>query len=48
MNNEGYIGLQRVEEGRPDRVVLCTDSVAALHSLPSVKSDREDMIISIF
>ena len=40
-------GLQWAEEVRPDRVVLCTDSLAVLESLQTEKSVREDLIIEI-
>ena len=40
-------GLQWVEEVRPDRVVVCTDSLAVLKSLQTEKSVREDLIIEI-
>ena len=41
-------GLQWVEEVRPDRVVLCSDSAAVLSSLQTMKSNREDLILEIF
>ena len=39
------IGLQWVEEVRPDRVVLCVDSSAALQSIQSWNSNRQDLLL---
>lgn len=41
------IGLQRVGEVRPDRVVGGVDSVAVLRSTPSMKSNGEDLMLEI-
>ena len=38
-------GLQWVEEVRPDRVVLCVDSLAALQSIQSWNSNRQDLLL---
>ena len=42
------IALQWVEEVRPDRVVLCTDSLAVIKSIQAVTSIREDLLIELF
>jgi len=42
------IALQWVEEVRPDRVISCTDSLAAIKSIQSVTSVREDLLIEMF
>ena len=39
------IGFQWVEEVRPDRVVLCVDSTAALQSIQNWKSNRQDLLL---
>ena len=41
------IGLQWVEEVRPDRVVICTDSLSALESIQSTITVREYLIIEL-
>ena len=41
------ISLQWVEEVRPDRVVICTDSVAILESLQSKSIIRENLFIGV-
>ena len=41
------MGLQWVEVVRPDKVVLCVDSVSVLLSLQSLKSSREDLLMEI-
>ncbi len=41
------VGLQWVEEVKPDRVVCCVDSVAALYSIQNMKSNREDLMLEI-
>jgi hypothetical protein len=41
------VGLQWVEEVKPDRVVCCVDSAAALYSIQNMKSDREDLMLEI-
>ncbi len=42
------VGLQWVEEVKPDRVVCCVDSVAALYSIQNMKSKREDLMLEIY
>ena len=42
------IGLQWVEEVRPDRVVLCSDSAAVFSCLQMMKSNREHLMFEIF
>ncbi len=39
------VGLQWVEEVKPDRVVCCVDSVAALYCIQNMKSNREDLML---
>ena len=41
------VGLQWVEEVRPDRVVFCVDSISVLLSLQSLKSTREDLVLEV-
>ena len=41
------LGLQWVENVRPDKVVICVDSVSVLLSLQSLKSSREDLLMEI-
>ena len=41
------IGLQWVEEVRPDRVVICTDSLSILQSIQSTTTAREDILIEL-
>ncbi len=41
------VGLQWVEEVKPNRVVCCVDSVAALYSIQNMKSNREDLMLEI-
>ena len=41
------IGLQWVEEVRPDRVVICTDSLSSLKSIQSTTTAREDILIEL-
>ena len=41
------IGLQWVEEVRPDRVVMCTDSLSILQSIQSTTTAREDILIEL-
>uniref|UniRef100_A0A8C9Z4M2 ribonuclease H n=1 Tax=Sander lucioperca TaxID=283035 RepID=A0A8C9Z4M2_SANLU len=41
------IALQWVEEVRPDRVVLCTDSLAVIKSIQSMTSVREDLLMEL-
>ncbi len=38
------VGLQWVEEIKPDRVVCCVDSVAALFSIQNMKSNKDVML----
>ncbi len=38
------LGLQRIEELRPERVVICSDSAAAL-SLNSKETSRDDLLL---
>ncbi|XP_035985721.1 uncharacterized protein LOC118559100 [Fundulus heteroclitus] len=40
--------LQWVEEVRPDRVVICTDSKAAIESIHSGGNSRKDLVIEIY
>ena len=40
--------LQWVEEIKPERVVICSDSSAALQSLHSKQTERDDLILEIF
>lgn len=40
--------LQWVEEVRPDRVVLYTDSLAVIKSIQSMTSVREDLLIELY
>lgn len=42
------IALQWVGEVRPDRVILCTDSLAVIKSIQSMTSGREDLLIEMF
>lgn len=42
------IALQWVEEVRPDRVILCTDSLAVIKSIQSMTSVREDLLIELY
>ena len=41
------IGLQWVEEVRPDRVVMCTESLSILQSIQSTTIAREDILIEL-
>ena len=41
------IGLQWVEEVRPDRVVICIDSFSILQSIQSTTTAREDILIEL-
>ncbi len=41
------VGLQWVEEVKPNRVVCCVDSVAALYRIQNMKSNREDLMLEI-
>ena len=41
------IALRWIEEVKPLRTVICTDSMAALHSLDTGHSSREDLIIEM-
>lgn len=42
------IALQWVEQVRPNKVVICSDSSSALVSIANSKSDREDLITEIY
>ncbi len=42
------LGLQWIEEVRPERVVICSDSAAALSSLNSKETSRDDLLLEIF
>ncbi len=42
------LGLQRIEELRPERVVICSDSAAALSSLNSKETSRDDLLLEKF
>ncbi len=41
------LGLHLVEEVKPDRVVYCVDSLAALYSILNMKSNRENLLLEI-
>ena len=41
------VGLQWVEEVRPDGAVLCVYSLAALQSIQSWSSSRQDLLLEI-
>ena len=41
------VGLHWVEEVRPDRAVLCVDSLEALQSIQSWNSSRQDLLLGI-
>ncbi|MGL5578178.1 MAG: ribonuclease H family protein, partial [Fusobacteriaceae bacterium] len=41
------LGLQWVEEIRPERVVICSDSIAALRSLNANETKRDDLLKEI-
>lgn len=41
------LGLQWVEEVRPERVVICSDSTAALRSLISKETVRADLLLEV-
>lgn len=41
------IALQWVEEVRPDRVVICTDSLSVIKSIQSMESAREDLLLEL-
>ncbi len=42
------LGLQWVEVVRPQRKIICSDSVAALNSLNSTETIRDDLFKEIF
>ncbi len=42
------IALQWVEEVKPDRVTVCTDSLAVMKSIQSMTSVREDLMINLY
>ncbi len=42
------LGLQRIEELRPERIVICSDSAAALSSLNSKETSRDDLLLEKF
>lgn len=42
------LGLQWIEEVRPERVVIFSDSAAALSSLNSKETSRDDLLLEIF
>ncbi|KAI2647286.1 Ribonuclease H1 [Labeo rohita] len=42
------VGLQWVEEVRPSKVIICSDSSSALISLIHARSDREDLLMEIY
>jgi len=42
------IGLQWVEQVRPNKIVICSDSSSALISIFHARSDREDLIMEIY
>ncbi len=41
------IGLQWVAQIKPNRIVICSDSLSALKSIKSTKADREDLLVEI-
>ncbi len=41
------LGLHLVEEVKPNRVVYCVDSLAALYSILNMKSNRENLLLEI-
>ncbi len=42
------IGLQWVEQIKPNRIVICSDSSSALKSIKSTKADREDLLVEMY
>lgn len=42
------LGLQWIEEVRPEGVVICSDAAAALSSLSSKETSRDDLLLEIF
>ncbi len=42
------VGLQWVEQIKPNRIVICSDSSSALKSIKSTKTDREDLLVEIY
>jgi len=42
------IGLQWVEQIKPNRIVICSDSSSALKSIKSTKTDREDLLVEMY
>ena len=40
--------LSGIEEVKPLRALICTDSMAAIHSLDTCHSSREDLILYFF
>ena len=42
------VGLQWVEQVKPNRVVICSDSSSALKSIMSTRTDREDLLVEIY
>ncbi len=42
------IALKWVEEVKPDRVIVCTDSLAVIKSIQSKTSVREDLMIELY
>ncbi len=42
------IGLQWVEQIKSNRIVICSDSLSALKSIKSTKTDREDLLVEMY
>ncbi len=42
------VGLQWVEQIKPNRIVICSDSSSALKSIKSTKTDREELLVEIY
>lgn len=42
------IGLQWVEQVRPNKVVICSDSFSALSSIVHARSDRDDLLMEVY
>ncbi len=42
------IGLQWVEQVRPNKVVKCSDSSSALINIAHARSDREDLLMEVY
>ncbi len=40
--------MQWVEQIKPNRIVICSDSSSALKSIKSTKTDREDLLVEIY